>query len=67
MYTTKGSVRGCCGHKHRSLKTAFICITKDTNGCNSQGGYSDRYIQRLDGEELEVSEQKILDSLERGY
>jgi len=45
-YTTYGSVRGCCGHKHRTLKTAQECADRDQAGCRTQGSgaYSDREI-----------------------
>jgi len=51
-YTTRGNVRGCCGHKHRSLETAVRCLRDDQSGCRSQGGYSDRDIERTDGKDL---------------
>ena len=43
-YTCYGSVRGCCGHEHRTEDAAFRCIERDTRGCASHGGYSDRQI-----------------------
>ena len=45
-YTTKGSVRRCCGHEHKSLETARKCMTKDQNLCHGLGGgsFSDRKI-----------------------
>jgi hypothetical protein len=61
MYITKGSVRGV-GTKHRTLKGALL---RDQARCAKVGGYSDRYIHREDGLELDSSEQKELDSLER--
>lgn len=45
MYTTWGSVRGCCGHLHATIEAAEKCIEKDNTGCQSQGGYSDRQIR----------------------
>jgi len=51
-YTTKGPVRGCCGHEHRSIETAFRCLAADQSGCRRQGGYSDRSVVRVDGEPL---------------
>jgi hypothetical protein len=48
-YTTIGSVRGCCGHDHRSIGAAQRCLARDARGCRAQGGYSDRYIVRDDG------------------
>jgi len=43
-YTTTGSIRGCCGHTHRSEETATKCLERDRRGCASQGGYSDRRV-----------------------
>lgn len=43
-YTTEGDVRGTCGHKHKSARTAGECAQRDADGCRSQGGYSDRYM-----------------------
>ena len=48
-YTTEGSVRGSCGHRHRTLDAARACLRRDENGCASQGGYSDRVITDADG------------------
>lgn len=56
FYTTDGSVRGSCGHKHRSIRTAFNCLAEDHAGCVGQGGYSDRRIVRVDGKELSDDE-----------
>lgn len=61
-YTTCGSVRGCCGHNHRTIETAQRCVDSDQAGCARQGGYSDRSVVRRDGEELSESE---LDELYR--
>ena len=41
-YSSEGSVRGTCGHKHRTLNAALACIRRDELGCCAQGGYSDR-------------------------
>jgi hypothetical protein len=45
-YTTTGSVRGSCGHKHRSIEAAEACLEQDRRDCRSLGGgaYSDRVI-----------------------
>lgn len=49
-YYTQGSVRGRCGHTHRTLSGAIRCLDRDLAGCKSQGGYSDRSVYRSDGE-----------------
>ena len=43
-YTTKGSVRGECGHKHKTPEAAIACCDKDRRGCAEQNGYSDREV-----------------------
>ena len=47
FYTTEGDIRGDCGHKHRSFRTAQQCLDKDRAGCKKQGGYSDRNVIRV--------------------
>jgi len=37
-----GSVRGGCGHAHRTKTAAERCLDRDARGCAQQGGYSDR-------------------------
>lgn len=67
-YTTTGSVRGSCGHNHRTLATAFSCLDSDQDGCASQGGYSDRQVMAVEnGEErpLAGDEADELDRIER--
>lgn len=60
-YTTTGSVRGNCGHKHRSIATAYACRRRDQAGCASQGGYTDRSVERTDGADLTEQERDELD------
>lgn len=56
-YTTHGSVRGGCGHKHRTIEAAGKCQQSDQAGCKSQGGYSDRSVVLIrDGIEFDLSE-----------
>lgn len=55
-YTTRGSVRGGCGHKHRTIKAAARCANEDQAECQKQGGYSDRELRRTDGKELTEDE-----------
>lgn len=47
-YTTRGSVRGSCGHLHRTAVAAQECLSRDARGCHSQGGYSDRSIVEIE-------------------
>jgi len=56
-YTCSGSVRGGCGRNHRSTKAARKCCDRDHAGCAVSGGYSDRFVRRLDGLEM-TSEEK---------
>ena len=52
-YATRGEIRGPCGHRHKSVRTAFDCLQRDAAGCHMQGGYSDRRIVGVeDGEEF---------------
>lgn len=48
-YSAVGSVRGSCGHLHKTARHAWACVRADQNGCREQGGYSDRAIERSDG------------------
>lgn len=43
-WTTEGSIRRCCGHRHRTEEAAERCLKKDQRGCEAQGGYSDRIV-----------------------
>lgn len=56
MYTTIGSVRGECGHQHRSILAAVRCQMRDSAGCAKHGGYSDRAVRHADGTRLSESE-----------
>lgn len=47
-YEAIGSVRGSCGHHHRSVRTAQDCAERDQSGCASQGGYSDRHAHLIE-------------------
>ena len=54
-YTTIGSVRGECGHRHKSIATAVRCIDKDDRGCKRSCGsdaYSDRVVRYTGGAKL---------------
>ena len=48
-YTTRGSVRGSCGHNHRTMAAAVRCLLSDQAGCRSRRGYSDRFVRIIDG------------------
>jgi hypothetical protein len=68
MYKTVGPVRGGCGHRHRSLKTATECLKKDQRACASLGGgaYSDRCVVHLDGTGLSEDEYDQFIAFKRG-
>ena len=55
-YTTRGNVRGCCGHKHRTIEAAKRCADHDQSECSRQGGYSDRRVVNSDRTELSESD-----------
>lgn len=47
---TPSDVRGCCGHKHKSVEAALACLDRDTAACRRRGGCGDRtLIVRSDG------------------
>jgi hypothetical protein len=51
-YEAVGSVRGGCGHAHRSPYAAHGCALEDRRACASLPGgnaYSDRLVRRSDG------------------
>ena len=50
-YETYGDVRGSCDHNHRTIEAAERCLEKDSRGCKKQGGYSDRSIYRVIGDD----------------
>lgn len=62
-YTTRGSVRGDCGHRHRSLAAAVRCFLADHARCSRLGGgaYSDRTVVRFDGSDLDEDEMHEID------
>ena len=45
-YLCIGSVRGWCGHRHRTVAAADRCCREDDRRCHIVGGYSDRCIYR---------------------
>ena len=53
-YTTSGSVRGGCGHAHRTVEAAVRCLARDQASCHRCGGgaYSDREVIGLDGQTI---------------
>lgn len=67
-YTTTGSVRGDCGHRHRTDTGALACLQRDRAGCRRQGGYSDRRIVALGGApEVDVVDGYLAASEEMAY
>ena len=63
-YTASGRVRGSCGHKHRSVETAYRCAQRDNRSCKKAGGDSDRHVKRSDGTQLSCDEQEKLFMIE---
>lgn len=63
-YTTRGDVRGSCGHRHGSIATAHACLERDARGCQRAGAgcYSDRRVVAVEGE----GEERDLDDVEAG-
>jgi hypothetical protein len=62
-YHATGSVRGPCGHQHRTVATALKCAEKDNRGCNVHGGYSDRIVRPYWGGDLSRGEKQELGDL----
>ncbi len=71
-YECVGSVRGSCGHEHKTMRAAVRCLDKDRDGCSSCGGgaYSDRRVRRVGDVPLSDREHEeydaIRESLEEG-
>ena len=63
-YTTIGSVRGSCGHAHRTIAAAKACADADQRACHRHGGYSDRDVRRSDGSRLSEREHERLEDLQ---
>ena len=66
-YEARGSVRGSCGHRHRTIAAAQACADRDQRGVRRcypgtfpTFAYSDRYVVRLDGEPLSGAEEREL-------
>lgn len=62
-YEARGSVRGSCGHVHRTIAGAFACCERDARSCASLGGgaYSDRGVVRRDRKPLSAEESRELE------
>lgn len=61
IYVAHGSVRGNCGHKHRSVVSAQACCERDDSLCRSLGGgaYSDRSVMAVeDGYRRPLTEEE---------
>jgi len=63
-YHAIGSVRGECGHQHKTIAGAEKCRQRDADECGRLGGgaYSDRIVARTDGEPLTEVEMAALDA-----
>ncbi|MGB4652708.1 hypothetical protein [Methanothrix sp.] len=59
-YTTRGTRRGSCEHKHRTVAYAYHCLRHDIQACQKEGTISDRRIYAVeDGKERELVEREI--------
>lgn len=67
-YSAIGSVRGSCGHKHRSLEAAVACLCRDQRRMTALPGrcYSDREIERSDGRRLDDDDVDYINDLMDG-
>lgn len=69
-YYAEGSVRGACGHRHRTIESVARCIARDQFGCADQGGFSDRYVRTNDWRQLDAQQRddiaaRVADELDR--
>lgn len=60
-YTTRGLVRGACGHQHRTLRAAVRCIERDLRQVGT-----DREVVRADGSPLNEGEARTVDAIANG-
>jgi len=61
FYIAHGSVRGSCGHKHRTIDAAEACRGRDAQLCHNLGGgaYSDRSVMAVeDGYRRPLTEEE---------
>ena len=64
VYEARGSVRGSCGHIHRSIGAAVRCARKDQASCARLGGgaYSDRVVVRIGDALTDAERDAIVDA-----
>lgn len=60
-YSAVGSVRGHCGHQHRTPAAAARCAMRDHRACQRGVGYSDRCLHRSDSERPTDDEHEEFD------
>ena len=59
-YTTRGPLRGRCGHTHNSIIEALRCRTQDEALCVSKGSHTDRRVFAVvRGAWRELTEQEL--------
>jgi len=66
MYEAHGSVRGSCGHSHRSIRTAHVCAADDREACRRLPGgnaYSDRSVRAIEPRAFRPHELDQLDEV----
>jgi hypothetical protein len=66
-YQADGSVRGSCGHNHKTAGAAWRCANRDQHDCGNLGGgaYSDRAVVRSDGEPLSADDMDSIDAAQK--
>jgi len=57
-YTTYGSIRGGCSHRHDTYAAAERCAERDQRDCHRAGGYSDRTIREL-ADDVELTTRDV--------
>ncbi len=59
-YITRGTIRGACEHKHRTIGYAYHCLRHDIKAAEKDGAFSDRRIYAVDsGRERELLEHEV--------
>jgi hypothetical protein len=69
-FSAEGSVRGACGHHHRTAGAAETCRLRDGDVCASLGGgaYSDRnQVVRSDGASLTPDDEASVEAADQEY
>lgn len=59
-YTTIDSGGDSCGHRHRSIKQAVLCLRSHRQQCARRHEYSDRLVRRTDDRPFDALESQMV-------